>query len=129
MLTAQSEHAKRNAGKWDSRADTFNERRFDYFRLMQRKALAFFEIKPGLHFLDIGCGTGYAVRFVGAKVGFDGVFCGIDISPRMVEIAREDSRGLKNVQFEVASAEELPLSDDFYDAVLCTNDFITTSDP
>jgi len=115
-------HEERNARKWDARAETFNERRFDYFRWMQRKALAFLDIKPGVRFLDVGCGTGYAVCYAAAKVQFSGVFCGIDISPRMIEVAREESC-LKNVRFEVARAEELPLGDGFFGAVLCTNSF------
>ena len=117
-----TEHDARNVRKWDIRAETYDQRRFDYFRWMQRKALATLDLKPGVHFLDLGCGTGHAVRYVAEKAKGDGVFCGIDISPRMIEIARE-TRGLPNVRFEVASAEELPFEDGYFDVVLCTNSF------
>lgn len=122
-MGSDTEHAERNARKWDARAETFNERRFDYFRWMQARAISFLYIKAGMHFLDLGCGTGYAVRHVAAKIECDGMFCGIDVSPRMVEIAREDSSGYRNVRFEVASADKLPLGADFFDAILCTNSF------
>jgi len=116
-------HQERNIRKWDARAETYDKGRFDYFRWMQRKALKFLDARAGIHFLDLGCGTGYAVRSVASMVDCDGVFCGIDISPRMIEIARANSSSLKNVRFEVASAEELPLGAGFFDAVFCTNSF------
>lgn len=118
----ETAHEQRNARKWDARAETYDQRRFDYFRWMQRKALACLDIKAGIHFLDLGCGTGQAVRQVAALARYDGSFCGIDLSPRMIEVARA-AGGVKNVRFEVASAERLPLEDDFFDAVLCTNSF------
>jgi ubiquinone/menaquinone biosynthesis C-methylase UbiE len=122
-MSADTAHAERNARKWDKRAETYDERRFDYFRWMQRRALSFLRIKTGMHFLDLGCGTGYAVRYVASKGDYDGCFYGIDISPRMIDVAREDSIGLKNLRFEVASADKLPLGAGFFDAVLCTNSF------
>jgi ubiquinone/menaquinone biosynthesis C-methylase UbiE len=119
----ESGHAAGNAHKWDERARNFDARRFDYFRWMQRRALRLLEIKPGMRFLDLGCGTGYAVRHVAALVEDEGIFCGIDISPRMIEIARASSGGLQNARFLVADAEELPLDAGFFDAAICTNSF------
>jgi len=122
-MRAALEHIERNARKWDARAQTFDQKRFDYFRWMQRKALSFLDLRAGMHFLDLGCGTGYAVRHAAAAAMHDGVFCGIDVSPRMIEIAREKSGGFRCVRFEVASAEALPLGAAFFDAILCTNSF------
>ena len=115
-------HEQRNVRKWDARAGSYDQRRFDYFRWMQRKAVSHLGVKAGIHFLDLGCGTGQAVRQVAALTQHIGVFCGIDLSPRMIEVARQAGR-LKNVRFEVASAERLPLVDDSFDAILCTNSF------
>ena len=57
--------------------------------------------------LDVGCGSGWATRLL-ADYAFDGRVTGIDISDEMVELARESSAGYKNVDFKVASAEQLP---------------------
>jgi ubiquinone/menaquinone biosynthesis C-methylase UbiE len=99
----EREHEKRNALKWDARASTYDQKRFDYFRWMQRKALGLLDFKAGMHFLDLGCGMGYAVCYVASEAMYEGVFCGIDLSPRMIEIAREKSIGFKCMRFEVAS--------------------------
>jgi ubiquinone/menaquinone biosynthesis C-methylase UbiE len=122
-MHAEEDHLERNARKWDARAETYDQTRFDYFRWMQRKALGFLDLKAGIRFLDLGCGTGYAVRYVAAEAKHEGLFCGIDISPRMIEIAREKSSGFKSMRFEVANAEELPFGADSFNAVVCTNSF------
>ena len=123
-MHAATDHLERNARKWDARAETYDETRFHYFRWMQRKALGFLDLMAGIRFLDLGCGTGYAVRNVAAEAKHEGLFCGIDISPRMIEVAREKSGGFfKCMRFEVANAEELPFGADSFDAVLCTNSF------
>jgi ubiquinone/menaquinone biosynthesis C-methylase UbiE len=119
----ESGHAALNARKWNKRAETYDEQRFSYFRWMQRKAVSFLSLKKGIHFLDIGCGTGYAVRFVANMLETDGAFFGVDISPRMVDIARANAAGFKNTSFVVANAEELPFDGEIFEVILCTNSF------
>jgi len=51
--------------------------------------------------LDIGCGTGAFSRLLAQRS--DRVL-GLDLSPRMIEIARERSRATPNVDFQVADA-------------------------
>ena len=116
-------HATLNARKWDTRAETYDERRFNYFRLMQRKVVSFLELKQGIHFLDIGCGTGYAVRLVNTLLQGKGVFFGADISPRMIEIAKANAVDFTNIHFVVGDAEKMPVDSDAFDIILCTNSF------
>jgi ubiquinone/menaquinone biosynthesis C-methylase UbiE len=122
-MDREREHEALNRRKWDSRAETYDKKRFDYFRLMQRMAIRLVELKPGLHFLDIGCGTGWAVRYVAGRLGDRGRFYGLDISPRMIETAAARSVGCDNVHFLVGNAELLPLDSNIFDCVLCTNSF------
>ena len=119
----ESGHAVLNARKWNKRAETYDKRRFSYFRWMQRKAVSFLKLKDGNYFLDIGCGTGYAVRFVANALQDDGTFFGVDISPRMIERAEANAAGFKNTHFHVANAEKLPFDADCFEAILCTNSF------
>jgi SAM-dependent methyltransferase len=62
--------------------------------------------------LDVGCGPGTVTAFL-AGLGVD--VSGVDLSPRMVEHARRLNPGL---QFEVASATQLQLTDGSFGGVL-----------
>ena len=122
-MAHDSQHEAANVRKWDARADSFDQVRFDYFRWMQKRALSLVNPAPGLHFLDLGCGTGFAVRWIANALRYDGMFQGIDISPRMIQIAQSHSAGLSNVHFQVATAEALPFDSAVFDAIVCTNSF------
>ena len=61
------------------------------------------ELAPGDHYLDLGCGNGYTVRWAASRVGDAGQAVGIDLSHNMVERARGASVGLSNVQFHQAA--------------------------
>jgi SAM-dependent methyltransferase len=60
--------------------------------------------------LDVGCGSGWASRLL-AGFAIQGSVTGIDISDEMINLARESSRVFPQCDFEVASAEQLPFSD------------------
>ena len=78
------------------------------------------DLRPGTRFVELGCGPGWMTRFV-ARHGLDAH--GYDISPQMIEIARERARD-ENVHahFEAADFEQLDLERSFdacltYDAL------------
>jgi len=118
-----SDHDELNAKKWDSRAETYDEKRFDYFRYMQKRLIALLPLKENLYFLDSGCGTGWAVRRVASLVNQRGEFYGIDISPNMIEKAKEHSQEYSKTYFNKANAGALPFQDTFFDLIICTNSF------
>ena len=60
--------------------------------------------------LDVGCGSGWASRLLAGNA-IHGQVTGIDISDEMIRVAREESTAFPNVDFEVATAEQLPFSD------------------
>jgi len=57
--------------------------------------------------LDVGCGSGWASRLLALKA-HQGSVVGIDISDEMIRVARVASTDFSNLEFQVASAEELP---------------------
>jgi ubiquinone/menaquinone biosynthesis C-methylase UbiE len=122
-MSKESDHAELNAKKWDSRAETYDQKRFDYFRYMQKRLIALLPLKEGLCFLDIGCGTGWAVRHVATLVNQHGEFYGIDISSHMIEKAKDHSHDYRSAYFYEANAEELPFEDNLFDLIICTNSF------
>ena len=122
-LNTLVDHNRENEIKWDRRAKSYDDKRFDYFRFMQKKTISQMEIKENISFLDLGCGTGLAVRYVSDLTRGNGKYWGIDISNGMIEKAKINSKGLKNVNFIRASAEELPFDNDNFDKIICTNSF------
>lgn len=63
--------------------------------------------------VDVGCGTGSALRHAAARVT-RGRLLGIDPVPRMIEIAREQldlHPASARIEYRVGSAEDLPVED------------------
>ena len=83
----------------------------------QRDALQTLELGPDDRLLDVGCGTGAAVR-AAAEVVERAV--GVDLSPKMLAEARERARGLPNVEFVEGDSENLPFGGGEFTAVICT---------
>jgi SAM-dependent methyltransferase len=77
-------------------------------------------IGSGHAVLDIAMGPGEPALTVAALVGPDGRVFGIDAVPEMVAASRRaaDRLGLKNAQFDVASADHLSFPADTFDAVV-----------
>jgi ubiquinone/menaquinone biosynthesis C-methylase UbiE len=122
-MSKENKHTELNIKKWDRRAETYDDRRFNYFRFMQKRLLSLLELKGGQRLLDLGCGTGWAVRYAARLVNQQGEFYGIDISPRMIEKVKASSSDYKNVHFYQANAEQLPFQDNFFDFIICSNSF------
>lgn len=122
-MEQENRHAELNRRKWDLRAATFERRRFLYFRVLQSLVLRLLDLRPGMRFLDVGCGTGWAVRRVARLLAGRGEFYGVDLSPAMIQEARAASASLENTHFHHADAEDLPLPGEFFDAAICTNSF------
>jgi ubiquinone/menaquinone biosynthesis C-methylase UbiE len=83
----------------------------------QSDALEALELGEGDRLLDVGCGTGAAVR-AAAEVVERAV--GVDLSPKMLAEARERAAGLPDVDFVEGDSEDLPFGDREFTAVLCT---------
>jgi ubiquinone/menaquinone biosynthesis C-methylase UbiE len=128
-MIREKDRVELNKKKWDRRSENYDEKRFDYFRFMQKRVLYLARIKDNQHFLDIGCGTGWAVRYAAGRVKEDGKAYGIDISPGMIERAKAGSARIQNAFFFQADAEALPLDNDFFDVIICTNSFHHYPDP
>jgi ubiquinone/menaquinone biosynthesis C-methylase UbiE len=92
-----------------------------WLREVQTEALAALALTPDDVLLDLGCGTGAAVRdaalVVRRAVGFD-------VSPGMIAQARERATGLANVEFRQGDVSApLPFADGEFTAVVCTTAF------
>src|SRR6185295_7729700 len=79
-------------------------------RPVGEQAIARMRVNPEARVLDVGCGSGWATRLL-AEYAFEGRVTGIDISDEMIELARTSSQSDANVDYEIASAEQLPFAD------------------
>lgn len=88
---------------------------------LQTGALASLALNPDDALLDVGCGTGAAVREAAATVRRA---VGIDLSPAMIEQARTLAAGLALVDFRVGDVSEpFPFADGEFTAIVCTTAF------
>jgi SAM-dependent methyltransferase len=72
------------------------------------------KIKPGQDVLEIGCGTGNFTK----KFAFSGAtILACDISPELIEVAKEKNHGQNRVRFACLPLENLPIQSPF-DAVI-----------
>jgi ubiquinone/menaquinone biosynthesis C-methylase UbiE len=124
-MNHQLDHLQMNAEKWDKWAESLDgdSWRSKYLRRAQKGVLALIDIKEKINFLDIGCGTGWAVGQVAALAGNKGSFYGVDLSSKMIEKAKENFKDNNAIHFIQADVESIPLDSDFFDAIICTNSF------
>ena len=88
---------------------------------VQTAALAALALNPGDALLDLGCGTGAAVREAAPAVRRA---VGLDLSPAMIEQARTLAAALDNVEFRVGDVSgPLPFADGEFTAIVCTTAF------
>lgn len=72
--------------------------------------------------LDVGCGTGYLLRRIAARVPDAVELAGVDAAAPMVRAAREATADPR-ARFQVAAAEHLPGPDGSADLVVSTTSF------
>lgn len=77
-------------------------------------------LKKGEVVLDLGSGAGFDCFLAAEQVGPKGKVIGVDMTPEMVEKARDIARkrGMRNVEFRLGEIEALPIADASVDIVL-----------
>jgi arsenite methyltransferase len=77
-------------------------------------------LKTGEVVLDLGSGAGIDCFLAIDKVGETGRAIGVDMTPEMIERARENARreGIENVEFRLGEIEHLPVADASVDVVI-----------
>lgn len=77
-------------------------------------------LKPGETVLDLGSGAGIDCFLAAKKVGPTGRAIGVDMTPDMIDRARENARksGVANVEFRLGEIENLPVADKTVDVII-----------
>lgn len=93
-----------------------------------RQAFEALAVGPGHHFLDIGCGSGYVVRWA-AQVAPSVDALGIDVSAQMIALARALTSRLPNARFRRGSFPQINLAAGHFDAIFSMEVFYYLPDP
>jgi ubiquinone/menaquinone biosynthesis C-methylase UbiE len=82
--------------------------------------IALASLKKGEVVLDLGSGAGFDCFLASPRVGPDGKVIGVDMTPEMLDKARENSRRgkYKNVEFRLGEIENLPVADSSVDVII-----------
>lgn len=77
-------------------------------------------LKEGETVLDLGSGAGFDCFLAASKVGANGKVIGVDVTPEMIEKARDNAKKnrIENVEFRLGEIENLPVADNSVDAVI-----------
>jgi len=102
---------------WDERFYTQEMRE----RLPQLVSL--FQLQKRARILDVGAGTGGIIPYLLEAIGPEGSLWAIDYAEEMVKIGRMKFQKESRVIFELASVENLPYKDQFFDHVVCFGAF------
>jgi SAM-dependent methyltransferase len=92
-----------------------------FWHELTREMLAAAQLEPGQRVLDLASGTGDPALTIAERVGAAGHVVMSDLSPQMLEIARDNAArlGMNNVSFMVLDAHQLPIADATFDRVTC----------
>ncbi len=82
--------------------------------------LALASLQPGEMVLDLGSGAGFDSFLAAKKVGPTGHVIGVDMTPEMVDKARELAKNdfCPNVEFRLGEIENIPVADSSVDVII-----------
>lgn len=82
--------------------------------------VALASLKEGEVVLDLGSGAGFDCFLAASRVGPQGKVIGVDMTPEMLDKARENVRqgNYQNVEFRLGEIENLPVADNSVDVII-----------
>lgn len=99
-----------------------------FYRAVHQRLLEYANLPERANVLDLGCGTGRLLeRLANQFPELRGT--GLDLSPKMLQMARMSNRHHPRLIFVEGKAEELPFSDGQFDAVFNTISFLHYLEP
>jgi len=82
--------------------------------------VAMLSLNEGDTVVDLGSGAGFDCFLAAQKVGLNGRVVGVDMTPQMIDRARQNAKqgNYANVEFRLGEIENLPVADKFASAVI-----------
>jgi len=78
------------------------------------------DLQPGEVVLDLGSGGGIDCFLAARQVGPQGRVIGLDMTPEMIKLARQNAKkvGATNVEFRYGEMEDMPIPDESVDVII-----------
>lgn len=119
---------------WDKHAKGWNDHSSqirDWLREATDAMLAMAEVGPGARVLDVAAGAGDQTLDIARRVGPTGAVLATDLSPAILEFAKDRARraGYGNVETAAADGENLKVNEGAFDATVCRLGLMFFPDP
>ncbi len=120
--------------QWDKSAQGWNDHTTwirAWLRVPTDAMLEMAGIGPGARVLDVAAGAGDQTLDIARRVGPAGSVLATDLSPRILQFARDNAQraGLNNVETLVADGEHLNVPEASFDAAICRLGLMLFPDP
>ncbi len=116
---------------WDKAVQDYDRYFLPLLRGCSERTIELLDPQPGQRVLDVATGTGIAAFMAAERVGMGGEIVATDISEKMVEQteAYAGERGIANMRFQRADAEELDFPEGSFDDAVCVLGLMYPADP
>ena len=97
-----------------------------------RELVAALPITAGMRILDVGCGDGFYMSLLAARLGSSGLVTGLDINPAFLDVARKNESlraAACDLQFVVGKLSDLPAMHEQFDLVWCAQSLYSLPEP
>jgi ubiquinone/menaquinone biosynthesis C-methylase UbiE len=108
--------------QYDRLAEKYDQRWQGYILSTLKCIISSIELDGSETILDIACGTGELERLIISRHPNQKI-TGIDISIKMLDVARRKSEAYKNVNYIQAQASKLPFRNNSFDIIVSANSF------
>jgi ubiquinone/menaquinone biosynthesis C-methylase UbiE len=113
------EAQSRAAFAYNAAADFYDASPLSFWNYFGRRTIELLSLPIGSRVLDVCCGAGASALPAAQVVGQAGKVIGIDLSEKLLELARTKATGLSNIEFELGDMLALRFSNESFDAVVC----------
>lgn len=109
------------AATYNAAADCYDDPLNSFWERFGRSTIERLNLQPGQRVLDVCCGSGASAIPAAEKVGRNGSVLGIDLSQKLLALARTkaNQQQLRNIEFRVSDMLELRFPESDFDAVVC----------
>ncbi len=106
---------------YNSASDAYDSPANSFWARFGRRTVERLGLKPGERVLDVCSGSGASAIPAAEKIGAKGSVTGVDLSEKLLALARAKAKaqGLRNIEFRSGDMLELPFADGHFDAVVC----------